>query len=65
MYQRYAKLRDEKGLTDYAVAKETGIATATLSCWKNGEYEPKIDKLYAIAQFFGVPIEYFLSKEEP
>lgn len=60
MYEKYAQLRDERGLTDYAVAKETGIATATLSCWKNGEYKPKAEKLLAIAKFFGVPIEYFL-----
>lgn len=63
MYGRYAKLRDAKGLTDYAVSKETGIATATLSCWKNGTYEPKTDKLYLIAKLFGVPIEYFLEEE--
>lgn len=60
MYERYAQLRDERGLTDYAVAKETGVATATLSCWKAGEYKPKTDKLLALARFFGVPIEYFL-----
>ena len=61
MYERYAKLRDERGLTDYAVSKETGISTATLSCWKNGEYEPKVDKMLILANFFDVSIEYLLS----
>lgn len=60
MYRKYALLRDERGLTDYAVSKQTGISTATLSCWKNGEYEPKLEKLLLIADFFGVSIEYFL-----
>ncbi len=64
MYKRYAQLRDAKGLTDYAVAKETGIATATLSCWKNGVYEPKTDKLMILARFFGVTLDYFLVDEE-
>ena len=64
MYRRYAQLRDSRNLTDYAVAKETGIATATLSCWKNGVYEPKLDKLSVLAKFFEVPIEYFLEDEE-
>ena len=64
MYKRYAQLRDAKGLTDYAVAKETGIATATLSCWKNGVYEPKTDKLVVLARFFGVTLDYFLVDEE-
>ena len=60
MYEKYVLLRDKRGLTDYAVAKETGISTATLSCWKNGIYEPKADKLMLLSKFFGVPIEYFL-----
>ncbi|MBO6208398.1 MAG: helix-turn-helix transcriptional regulator [Lachnospiraceae bacterium] len=63
MYNKYAKLRDEKGLTDYAVAKETGISTATMSSWRNGVYTPKADKLLTIAEFFGVPLEYFLKED--
>lgn len=63
MYSRYAQLRDARGLTDYAIAQETGIATATLSSWKNGVYTPKIDKLSVLARFFGVSLEYFLEKE--
>ncbi len=64
MYNKYAELRDAKGLTDYAVAKETGIATATLSSWKNGIYEPKIEKLAILARFFGVSVDYFLNNKE-
>ena len=59
MYQKYAKLRDEKGITDYEVAKQTGIATATLTSWKQGIYTPKVEKLMLIAKYFGVPVEYF------
>ena len=60
MYEKYARLRDERGLTDYAVSKKTGITTATLSCWKKGMYKPKANKLLILADFFGVSIEYFL-----
>ena len=63
MYQKYAKLRDERGLTDYAVAMQTGIATATLSSWKSGEYTPKVDKLMKIAKLFDVSIEEIISDE--
>lgn len=59
MYLRYAALRDKKGITDYRVSKETGISTATLSNWKQGNYEPKLDKLLALAKYFGVSVEYF------
>lgn len=59
MYKKYAKLRDERNLTDYRVAVDTGISTATLSNWKNGNYVPKFDKLLLLAKYFGVPVEYF------
>lgn len=60
MYERYASLRDEYNITDYKVSKDTGVSTATLSSWKSGAYTPKIDKLKTLADYFGVPIEYFL-----
>ena len=55
-YKKYEKIRNSKGLTDYGVHKATGIATATISDWKNGKSNPKTDKLIAIAQCLGVEI---------
>jgi predicted transcriptional regulator len=49
MYNNYAKVRDEKGLTDYMVAKKANIPHSTIYDWKSGRYTPKIDKLQAIA----------------
>ena len=63
MYKKYAELRDKAGLTDYRVSKDTGISTATLSSWKNGNYSPKFDKLLTLAKYFGVPVEYFADEE--
>lgn len=60
MYENYVKLRDEKGVTDYRVSKDTGITKSTFSDWKNGRSAPKIEKLSLLAKYFGVPIEYFL-----
>ena len=60
MYDTYARLRDDRGLTDYSVAKETGISTVTLSAWKAGKYTPKVDKLVRIAKLFGVTINDLL-----
>lgn len=64
MYEKFQKLLEERGITAYKVSKETGVATATLTEWKNGTYQPKVDKLMLIAKFFDVPIEYFLTDEE-
>lgn len=63
MYKKYAELRDRARLTDYRVSKDTGISTATLSSWKNGNYSPKFDKLLTLAKYFGVPVEYFADEE--
>ena len=60
MYQKYEKLRNERGITDYEVSKKTDISTATLSEWKKGTYQPKIDKIKKLADFFQVPITYFI-----
>lgn len=60
MYQRYAELRDKKGVTDYKVSKETGISKSSFSEWKSGRSKPKVEKLKKIADYFGVAIEYFL-----
>lgn len=56
MYEKYAKIRDEKGVTDYKVAQATGISSSTFSEWKCGHYTPKIDKMIKIAQFLGVDV---------
>lgn len=62
MYEKFQKLLDEKKVTTYRVSQDTGIPTSTFSDWKNGRYTPKIDKLMKLADYFGVPIEYFLKE---
>lgn len=62
MYERYVALRDSKNITDYKVASDTGITRSTFTDWKSGRSEPKIDKLKRLADYFGVPLEYFLEE---
>lgn len=62
-YEVYAKLRDERGYSDYRVARETRIGAATLSDWKNNISTPKADKIFLIAKLFEIPAES-LYKEE-
>ena len=64
LYEKYAMLKEQTGMSDYAVAKHTGIAGSTLSDWRRGLYVPKVDKLYSLAKFFNVPIEYFLEDSD-
>lgn len=64
MYEIFEILLKEKNVTAYRVAKETGIATATLSDWKNGRSKPKQDKLKKIADYFGVSLDYLVGKTD-
>lgn len=60
MYERFERLLNERNVTVYRVAKETKISRTTFTHWKQGRYQPKADKLQDIADFFGVPITYFI-----
>ena len=60
MYNKYALLRDKKGITNYRVATDTRIPKSTFTDWKSGRSNPKIDKLKILAKYFDVPIEYFI-----
>ena len=60
MYEKFNALLEKFGITAYRVSKETGVSTSTLSDWKNGRSNPKIDKLQKIANYFEVPVTYFL-----
>ena len=61
MYKKYEELLKQHGKTSYQVSRDTGIAENILSYWKNGRSQPKVDKLRILADYFGVPLEYFLS----
>ena len=59
LYERYAEIRDIRGLTDYKVAKLAGEkGTATISNWKNGKYTPKDDKMQGFAKALDVTLDY-------
>jgi transcriptional regulator with XRE-family HTH domain len=59
VYEIYCKLRDEKGVKDADVARGTGIGKSTFSDWKSGRSAPKNEKLFKIAEYFGVPADVF------
>ena len=61
MYERYVELRNQKGVSDYRVAKDTGIPKSTFSDWKSGRSKPKIAKLKILAGYFGVAVDELIS----
>ena len=61
-YKKFESLLTERGINAHKVSVSTGISTATFSQWKSGRSAPKVDKLKLLADYFGVPIEYFLDE---
>ena len=63
-YQKFRKLCNSRKVTPYQVSVGTGgrVSTTVLSQWKNGDYNLKLDKLSLIANFFEVPITYFIEE---
>ena len=64
MYEIFAKLLEERGVTAYKVSKATGIAGSTFSDWKSGRSTPKQDKLQKIADYFGVSVDFLITGKE-
>lgn len=62
MYKKFADLLLKNNKTTYRVAKDTGISPTLFSDWKKGKSKPKVDKLQTLADYFGVPLDYFLKE---
>lgn len=61
MYSRYAQIRDERGFTDLAVAKGSGIPQSTLYDWRqrsavDPDAETSLSNLKKIAAFLDVEL---------
>ena len=61
MYEKFAELLKKTNKTAYQVSKKTGISQTAFSNWKAGRSEPNVDSLKKLADYFGVPMEYFLN----
>ena len=64
MYDIYANLRDQRGLTDYQVSKATGLGRSTFTDMKKGKHAPSISTIKKLADYFGVSVEYMMSGKD-
>jgi transcriptional regulator with XRE-family HTH domain len=59
------KLMDERGLTTYRLAKETGVSYTGLTKILNKQTRhPQIDSLKLVADYFHKPLDYFTDESE-
>ncbi len=56
-------LRLEKGIGQVELAKNIRVSSGIISLWENGLREPGMYNLIALADFFGVSIDYLVGKE--
>lgn len=62
MYEIFAELCRNKGVTPNEVAKAIGASQSTFSDWKHGS-QPRPNRIKAIADYFGVSVDYLMSGE--
>lgn len=54
----------EKKISSYRVAKETGIDPGTMVQYKNGNRVPSIENLIKIADYLDVSIDYLVGRTD-
>lgn len=58
--ERLKELRLEKGLSQHALAKETGYSQAAIARWESGTQTPNIDVAITFAKYFNISADYLL-----
>lgn len=51
-YEEYSSMRDELGLSDYAVSNGASVSRASLSQWKNGNTKPSKNTIERLQTYF-------------
>ena len=62
---RIAELRKRAKISQAALGRAIGAAQNTVCNWENGNREPDVNYLQALANFFGVSVDYLLGRESP
>ena len=63
VYENVKQLADERGVSIAAIERECGLGNATIKGWLSSS--PSATNLKKVADYFGVPMEYFLTDPEP
>lgn len=61
---RITQLREEKGLSQRALAKKIGASPKAVNFWESGKVEPSAKFICALADEFEVSCDYLLGRED-
>lgn len=62
--ERLYRLRKERGLSQEDLANEVGVSRQAVQKWESGAAQPTLDKLTALAKYFGVTLDFLVNGEE-
>lgn len=62
--ERLKELRIEKGYSQRALSRETGLPQASIALWESGATIPMANAIVTLAKFFGVSADYLLGLED-
>ena len=60
----FVNILQEKDITPYRIAKETGISQGLMSRYKNGKKTPSAESLVKIADYLNVSVDYLLGRTD-
>ena len=61
---RLKALRKEFGLNQTDMAADVGLSPSGYQCYEQGKGLPDVPRLYQLAEYFGVSIDYLLGRTE-
>lgn len=61
--QRLRRLRERQGKSRVVLSQLCGLPSTAIRRYERGECKPTLDSLIAIADYFGVSIDYLLGRE--
>ena len=59
----FVQLLEKTGATAYKLSKDTGISQGMISNWRSGNRMPSAENLIALADYFGVSVDYLLGRD--
>ena len=62
--ERLKDLRNEKRVGQVELASAIQVSKGIISLWENGQREPKLSNLIALAKYFQVSIDYLAGLED-
>lgn len=62
--ERLDELMAEKKMNSLRLSKEIGGSDRVVGAWRKGEYEPKLESLIRLADFFHVSLDYLAGRSD-